>query len=113
MRIMIYESPSQQHALLKITFNICLLFLSGCMGLQQEPDLAILYNESAGYHSPDRNPIIVIPGILGSRLLYTPKGTVAWGRLKAALQTLQIQTAHVSLHFQSARKTNSIKCVMK
>ena len=52
-------------------------------GLQQEPDLGIIYNELASYHSPDRNPIIVIPGILGSRLSYTPKGTVAWGAFES------------------------------
>lgn len=43
------------------------------------PELGILYNPSARHHSPDRNPIIVIPGILGSKLLDTPTAQVAWG----------------------------------
>ena len=51
--------------------------------MRDGPDLAVLYNESARHHSPDRNPIIVIPGILGSRLLYTPNGTVAWGAFES------------------------------
>jgi pimeloyl-ACP methyl ester carboxylesterase len=82
-RIMICELRSLQRTLIKVTLNICLLNLTACMGQQQGPDLAILYNESASYHSPDRNPIIVIPGILGSRLMYTPKGTVAWGAFES------------------------------
>jgi len=53
--------------------------LSGCGFMQHEPDIAIIYNKSASYHHPDRNPIIVIPGIMGSKLLYKPTDTVAWG----------------------------------
>ncbi len=83
MRIMICELRSLQRSLKKISLTICLLNLFGCMGLQHESDLGIIYNESASYHSPDRNPIIVIPGILGSRLSYTPKGTVAWGAFES------------------------------
>jgi len=47
--------------------------------MQHQPDIAIIYNKSASYHHPDRNPIIVIPGIMGSKLLYKPTDTVAWG----------------------------------
>lgn len=47
--------------------------------MQAEPDLALLYNRSAQHHSPDRNPIIVIPGILGSQLTHTPDNSIAWG----------------------------------
>lgn len=47
--------------------------------MQHEPDIAIIYNKTASYHHPDRNPIIVIPGIMGSQLLYKPTDTVAWG----------------------------------
>jgi len=53
--------------------------LSGCGIMQHEPDIAIIYNKSASYHHPDRNPIIVIPGIMGSKLLYKPTDTVSWG----------------------------------
>ena len=47
--------------------------------MHRNPDLAIIYNKSASYHYPDRNPIIAIPGIMGSKLLYSPTDTVAWG----------------------------------
>ncbi len=44
------------------------------------PDLGGLYTEAAMglSSSPDRNPVIVIPGILGSRL-EGPNGEVVWG----------------------------------
>ncbi|MFT5042978.1 MAG: pimeloyl-ACP methyl ester carboxylesterase, partial [Hyphomicrobiaceae bacterium] len=36
-------------------------------------------NRAAQHHGPDRNPIIAIPGILGSKLVQTPGHKVAWG----------------------------------
>jgi hypothetical protein len=56
---------------------MCILFV-GCAS-NPEPELALLYSPSAQYHGPDRNPIIVIPGILGSRLKDEPSGLIAWG----------------------------------
>ncbi len=41
--------------------------------------LDLLYNPAASHHGPDRNPIIVIPGILGSALLHQPSKAVVWG----------------------------------
>lgn len=38
-----------------------------------------IYERSAQYHRPDRNPIIVIPGILGSRLTEQATGMRVWG----------------------------------
>jgi len=43
------------------------------------PDLGGIYNEAAQYHDGTRNPVIVIPGILGSRLVDTDTNKVAWG----------------------------------
>lgn len=42
-------------------------------------DLRIIYNRSAQQHRPDRNPIIVIPGILGSRLVDVATRQTIWG----------------------------------
>lgn len=43
------------------------------------PDLRIVYNRAAQAHGPDRNPIIVIPGILGSRLVDVSTRQTIWG----------------------------------
>lgn len=43
------------------------------------PNLRTLYNRSASYHRPDRNPIVVIPGLLGSRLRDPATGRTIWG----------------------------------
>lgn len=44
-----------------------------------EADLSLLYNPAAMQHGPDRNPIIVIPGLLGSRLRDPASGRIVWG----------------------------------
>jgi pimeloyl-ACP methyl ester carboxylesterase len=45
----------------------------------KDPELSILYNKSAAYRGPDRNPVIVIPGILGTRLRDPISGRLVWG----------------------------------
>jgi hypothetical protein len=42
-------------------------------------DLALIYDPAAQHHGVDRNPIIVIPGLLGSRLRDPASGRVVWG----------------------------------
>jgi len=54
------------------------LGLAAC-SIQPEADLAILYNAAAQYHGVERNPIIVIPGLLGSRLRDPASGRIVWG----------------------------------
>ena len=51
----------------------------GCGDKSEGPDLGELYNRSAQHHGPRRNPVIVIPGILGSKLVDGRDGTVVWG----------------------------------
>jgi pimeloyl-ACP methyl ester carboxylesterase len=55
-----------------------LIVLAGC-GRQRGPDLGGLYNRAARHHDKQRNPVIVIPGILGSRLVEAGSSTVVWG----------------------------------
>jgi len=65
----------------KLTFIGFITVLGACGILHKEPttDLKFIYEKSAQYHLPDRNPIIVIPGILGSRLQNTDTGQTVWG----------------------------------
>ena len=43
------------------------------------PDLGSIYNHLAQVADKDRNPVIVIPGILGSRLVDDPSREIVWG----------------------------------
>ncbi|MEM7050368.1 MAG: hypothetical protein AAF604_11950 [Acidobacteriota bacterium] len=57
----------------------CLL-LAGCVPWGgPKPDLAAIYGRTARHDSPQRNPVIVIPGMTGSRLEDTATGRTVWG----------------------------------
>ena len=74
------QVPTNGARFLLLVVTMCLtLLITACSGTSASPDLAILYNRSAQVHAPDRNPIIAIPGILGSRLKDQPTGTIVWG----------------------------------
>lgn len=45
------------------------LLPTGCLSAPSHRYLSRIYDVPAQRHGPDRNPIIVIPGILGSRQL--------------------------------------------
>lgn len=64
--------------LVALLFLIGLLLTSGC-ALQTVPDLGNLYSKLAQKEDPLRNPVIVIPGILGSRLEDGRTGDTVWG----------------------------------
>lgn len=55
------------------------LLLTGCALQYRAPDLGVLYNRSAGYHGEQRNPVVLIPGIAGSKLVDSRSGRVVWG----------------------------------
>jgi len=57
-------------------------FLPACATNKQTVDLKAVYDRGAQYHGPDRNPIIVIPGILGSRLVDDNTGKTVWGAFR-------------------------------
>jgi hypothetical protein len=55
------------------------MLLTACTPAARHPDLGLLYNDLAQAEDPRRNPIIVIPGLLGSRLVEKPTGRIVWG----------------------------------
>lgn len=55
------------------------LLAVGCAGAAKQPDLSGLYTALARHETPDRNPVVVIPGIIGSRLESVSDGRTAWG----------------------------------
>jgi pimeloyl-ACP methyl ester carboxylesterase len=65
---------------IRIFALLLLLFsLIACVSPYKPPDLGGLYNDLVQNESPHRNPVILIPGILGSRLVEKESGEIAWG----------------------------------
>ncbi|MFN8544511.1 MAG: hypothetical protein U0807_09925 [Candidatus Binatia bacterium] len=56
-----------------------LVAIAGCTTSPRVPQLGAIYNRAAQHHGPFRNPIIVIPGIVGSRLRDARTGRTIWG----------------------------------
>ncbi|QIE56400.1 alpha/beta fold hydrolase [Pikeienuella piscinae] len=56
-----------------------LIPLSACAPEPKAPNLDTLYDSAASFESQERNPVISIPGTLGSRLVDTESGVVVWG----------------------------------
>jgi len=55
------------------------LLLTACASKYKAPDLGGLYNDLVQNEDPYRNPVILIPGMLGSRLKDSHTGAVVWG----------------------------------
>lgn len=63
---------------------IACTLIAACGAQKGRPELDLLYNKSAKYHGVDRNPIVVIPGILGSKLRDEESGVLVWGAFNAS-----------------------------
>jgi hypothetical protein len=55
------------------------LILVACRSSPKTSNLGGIYNELAQHEDPYRNPIVLIPGILGSKLIDPQSGELAWG----------------------------------
>jgi pimeloyl-ACP methyl ester carboxylesterase len=60
-------------------FCVIFILLTGCQPQYKSPDLGGLYNDLVQNENPYRNPVILIPGFLGSRLVELDSEVVAWG----------------------------------
>ena len=65
---------------------LCLVILFGCESSDKSSNLGGLYTDLAKEEDPNRNPVIVIPGILGSTLVDPNTGIVAWGEIGRGLE---------------------------
>jgi len=75
--------PNNFSRYLTLAFLIVASLLSACAtSTQDTTNLKRIYDRSAQYHQPDRNPVIVIPGILGSRLVDDTTGMTVWGAFR-------------------------------
>lgn len=70
---------ANQHLKTKLVFMVLLSSLASCAPQTIQPDFKGIYSRSAMYHGIDRNPIIVIPGVLGSKLKDMASGKTIWG----------------------------------
>ncbi len=57
------------------------LLLTGCLATLTPANLDEFFDPAAAERFPDRNPVIVIPGFLGSRLVDEDSGKVVWGEV--------------------------------
>lgn len=58
---------------------LLIIGLSGCAVADKSPNLGGLYNHLAQHETPDRNPVVLIPGLMGSKLRDNSSGAVVWG----------------------------------
>ncbi len=66
-----------------ITVLCCLALLTGCQSLKQRRQVSLgeIYDDLAKLPDTERNPVVVIPGILGSRLVDGQTSEVVWGEM--------------------------------
>ena len=64
-----------------LALSAVLMLLTACASTLDNEELKVIYNQSASIQYPDRNPVIVIPGSWGSRLVHHPSGRVVWGAI--------------------------------
>jgi pimeloyl-ACP methyl ester carboxylesterase len=71
------------------------LIFSGCsktsLVSRSEPDFGQIYNQAAQYQGIERNPVIVIHGILGSKLIDSKTGVNVWGEFGESTLSLHSQ----------------------
>ena len=65
--------------LVAIPVGAVLMWTSGCASQPAPADLGTIYNRAAQQSDVERNPVIVIPGILGSKLKQTSTDRIVWG----------------------------------
>ena len=110
---MFFEPLSQPFLMSKfLLFAIfCSVSLTGCSAFPTSPDLGNLYNQLAQQEDPDRNPVIVIPGILGSRLENGNTGEVVWGAFgSGAVDPASPDGAHLlALPMESGTDLNELR----
>jgi hypothetical protein len=62
-----------------LTILLTILTATACSAPPRAPDLGGIYSKLAQNENPYRNPVILIPGILGSRLVDRPSDVIVWG----------------------------------
>jgi len=72
----LHKAKMPKHILI---LSLFFLLFSACSTTEHIPDLGGLYNELAQGEDPHRNPVIVIPGLMGSKLVDQDTDEMVWG----------------------------------
>ncbi|MEM1177422.1 MAG: hypothetical protein AAGM22_03690 [Acidobacteriota bacterium] len=72
------DSPSAARAFGAVLWLLVIASLVGCKTSVDVADLQGIYDQVARNNS-DRNPVVVVPGILGTKLVHGDTGQVVWG----------------------------------
>ena len=77
-----FQSPTCKRVRL-ICASVLILFAAGCQTFEQRRQVGLgeIYNDLAQLPDYERNPVIVIPGVLGSKLVDGKTGEVVWGEM--------------------------------
>ena len=70
---------TKRRQLVAFVFLLTILTTIACSVPPRAPDLGGLYSKLAQNEDPYRNPVILIPGILGSKLVDRPSDVIVWG----------------------------------
>lgn len=90
-------------------FFVCVLGIAAC-----SPDAATtlktVYERAAMHHLPDRNPVVVVPGIMGSRLVDPESGQLVWGAFaRGGVRPTSAESARlVALPIDSSRGVGAL-----
>lgn len=88
-----------------------LLATTSCSNRKQEVNLNEVYRDAAQRSYNERNPVIVIPGILGSKLIDEETQTIVWGAFvkKASNPKVPAQARMIALPMQPGASLLSLK----
>lgn len=70
---------SGRRPLLALALSLAVVLVLAACTVWHPPNLGTLYDRAAQHHGPDRNPIVVIPGVMGSNLVDSQSGRTVWG----------------------------------
>lgn len=73
------KSGSRARRAIAMTAALLLMTSAGCRNDDRVADIGTIYRDAAMYESTRRRPVIVIPGILGSKLVQQDTNRIVWG----------------------------------
>ena len=94
-----------------VIISVITILVTGCTSQYKTPDLGGLYNDLVQNESPYRNPVILIPGLLGSHLIERDSKEVAWGAfgIKRTNPDIEKGTRRIALPMQMGKTLRELR----